>query len=137
VHGVVAKQEVSPRDFAGLLRPSTQISNADDASGSAALSFGPALIPPFRGSRAGRRRVCEREHGVTFEEAATVFADPLAKVREDRSAAHDEHRMQSMGYSLFGRLLLVVHLEVEDETTIRIISARTLDPKERRRLERE
>jgi uncharacterized protein len=78
-----------------------------------------------------------RKHGVTFEEAATVFADPLAKVRENRSAAHDEHRMQIMGYSLFGRLLLVVHIEVEDDTTIRIISARTLDPKERRRLERD
>lgn len=42
-----------------------------------------------------------------------------------------------MGYSLFGRLLLVVHIEVEDDTTIRIISARTFDPKERRRLERD
>jgi hypothetical protein len=78
-----------------------------------------------------------RKHGVTFEEAATVFADPLAKVREDRSTTHDERRMQIMGYSLFGRLLLVVHIEVQDETTIRIISARTLAPTERRRLERE
>ena len=77
-----------------------------------------------------------RKHGVTFEEAATVFVDPLAKVRKDRGAEHDEHRMQIMGYSLVGRLLLVVHIEVEDDTTIRIISARPLDPKERRRLER-
>ena len=43
--------------------------------------------------------------------------------------------MQIMGYSLLGRLLLVVHAEVQDETTIRIISARRLDPKERRGLE--
>jgi uncharacterized DUF497 family protein len=73
---------------------------------------------------------------VTFEEAATVFADPLAKVRRDRTATH-EPRMQIMGYSLFGRLLLVVHVEVEDDTTVRIISARALEPKERRRLEHE
>lgn len=78
-----------------------------------------------------------RKHGVTFEEAATVFADPLAVVRADRSASHDERRMQIMGYSLLGRLLLVVHVEVQDETTIRIISARTLDAGERRRLESE
>lgn len=48
-----------------------------------------------------------------------------------------EPRMQIMGYSLFGRLLLVVHVEVHNEATIRIISARSLDPKERRRLERQ
>jgi uncharacterized DUF497 family protein len=45
--------------------------------------------------------------------------------------------MQIMGYSVFGRLLLVVHVEVYDETTIRIISARTVAARERRRLERE
>jgi uncharacterized DUF497 family protein len=83
----------------------------------------------------GRRGPRRRKHGITFEEAATVFADPLAVVRTDRSAAHDERRMQIMGYSLLGRLLLVVHVEVHDETTIRIISARPLDAKEQRRLE--
>lgn len=46
-------------------------------------------------------KVNRRKHGVTFEEATTVFADPLAKVREDRSGAHEEHRMQIMGYSLY------------------------------------
>jgi uncharacterized protein len=90
----------------------------------------------FVWSRA-KARANRRKHRVTFEEAATVFADPLSKVREDGSAAHDEARMQIMGYSLFERLLLVVHVEVEDDTTIRIISARTVDPKERRRLEGE
>ena len=88
----------------------------------------------WSGAKAATNR---RKHGVTFEEAATVFADPLARVRDDRGAAHDERRMQIMGYSVFGRLLLVVHVEVHDETTLRIISARRLDPKERRRLERE
>jgi uncharacterized DUF497 family protein len=75
--------------------------------------------------------------GVTFEEAATVFTDPLAVVRVNRSPSRDERRMQIMGYSLLGRLRLVAHVEVYDEETIRIISARKLDPKERRRLERE
>ena len=86
-----------------------------------------------------RRKATEnrRKHGVSFEEAATVFVDPLSQVRDDQSAAHDERRMQIMGYSLFGRQLLVVHVEVHDETSIRIISARPLDAKERRRLEAE
>lgn len=78
-----------------------------------------------------------RKHGVTFEEAATVFADPLARVRQDPGASHVERRMQIMGYSVLGRLLLVVHVEVHDERTIRIISARRLEPQERRRLERD
>jgi uncharacterized DUF497 family protein len=42
-----------------------------------------------------------------------------------------------MGYSLLGRLLLVVHVEVHDDATIRIISARRLTAKQRRQLERE
>jgi hypothetical protein len=75
-----------------------------------------------------------RKHGVTFEEAATIFAEPLARIRHDPGESHAERRIQIMGYSLFGRLLLVVHVEVHDET-IRIISARRLEPKERRRLE--
>ena len=78
-----------------------------------------------------------KKHGVSFAEAATVFADPLAQVREDRSSAHSERRAQILGYSLFGRLLLVVHVEVHDEATIRIISARKCGPGERRKLERE
>ncbi len=57
-----------------------------------------------------------KKHGVSFEEAATVFADPLARVRVDESRPHAERRMQILGYSLFGRLLLVVHVEVHDET---------------------
>jgi uncharacterized DUF497 family protein len=77
-----------------------------------------------------------RKHGVTFDEAASVFADPVARVREDRGAGHGERRMQILGYSVLGRVLLVVHVEVHDET-IRIISARKLDARERRRLERE
>ena len=55
-----------------------------------------------------------RKHGVTFEEAATVFADPLARVREDH-AGSGERRMRIMGYSLFGRLLLVVLVVVHVE----------------------
>jgi uncharacterized DUF497 family protein len=76
------------------------------------------------------------KHGVTFEEAATVFGDAFAVIRNDPDGSASERRMWIMGYSSFGRLLLVVHVEVHDET-IRIISARKLGSRERRRFERE
>jgi len=44
-----------------------------------------------------------RKHRVTFEEAATVFADPLAQIRQDRRHSHAEPRSHIMGYSLLGR----------------------------------
>jgi len=38
-----------------------------------------------------------RKHGVTFEEAATIFADTLARIRQERGESHAERRMQIMG----------------------------------------
>ena len=72
-----------------------------------------------------------RKHGVTFEEAATVFADALALVVQD--AVHPE-RTLILGVSDRQRALLVVHTEL-DSTTIRIISARRATTHERRRYE--
>jgi uncharacterized DUF497 family protein len=72
-------------------------------------------------------------HGVSFSEAATVFADPLALAIDD--AVHPE-RMLLLGISDRRRLLLVVHAEL-DESTIRIISARRATSHERRRYEEE
>lgn len=62
-----------------------------------------------------------RKHGVRFEEAATVFADPLFVLTD--AARNDEARDAAIGLDASGRLLFVVHIEVED-TCIRIISAR-------------
>jgi len=72
-----------------------------------------------------------KKHGVTFEEAATVFADPLALAIED--AGHEE-RTLLLGLSGQLRVLLVVHVELDDDT-IRLISARRATSHERNRYE--
>ena len=62
----------------------------------------------------------QRKHGVAFEEAVTVFDDPLFILRD--ASRNDEHRDVAIGFSSTGRLLTVVHLEFEGQS-IRIISA--------------
>jgi uncharacterized DUF497 family protein len=61
-----------------------------------------------------------RAHGVAFEEAVTVFDDPLFVLRD--ASRNDEARNAAIGFSSGGRLLTVVHIEFDDEF-IRIISA--------------
>ena len=78
--------------------------------------------------KAGRNA---RKHGVTFEEAATVFADPLALIIEDES--HPE-KARIIGESLAARILLVVFIE-RDRDVVRLISARRATRQERRRYE--
>ena len=71
-----------------------------------------------------------RKHdGVTFEEGTTVFFDPFFRL-VDASSNH-EARDAAIGYDAMGRLLFVVHIEIEDEH-IRIISARKAENDERR-----
>jgi uncharacterized protein len=72
-----------------------------------------------------------KKHGVSFEEAATVFADPLALAIEDELYPD---RALLLGVSDRQRVLLVVHVELSDET-IRLISARRATSHERRRYE--
>jgi len=72
-----------------------------------------------------------RKHGVTFEEAASVFADPLALAIGD---AVDPGRTLLIGLSERMRILGAVYAEL-DEDTIRIISARRATSHERRRYE--
>jgi uncharacterized protein len=72
-----------------------------------------------------------KKHGVSFEEAATVFGDPLALAIED---AVDPGRVLLLGMSDRLRVLLVVHVELADDT-IRLISARRATSHERRRYE--
>ena len=62
----------------------------------------------------------ERKHAVRFEEAATVFDDPLFIVQD--ASRNDEERNAIIGFSAAARLLTVVHVEMEGEF-IRIISA--------------
>ncbi|MGH9425669.1 MAG: BrnT family toxin [Terriglobia bacterium] len=70
------------------------------------------------------------KHGVSFEEAATVFRDTLSATGQDPDHSVDEERFVIFGVSTSGRLLVVAHTERGD--TIRIISARPATPGERK-----
>jgi uncharacterized DUF497 family protein len=70
-----------------------------------------------------------RKHGVSFEEAATVFLDPLSITGNDPDHSLDEARFVTFGLSSSGRLLVVAHSERAD--TIRIITARKATRAER------
>jgi uncharacterized DUF497 family protein len=73
------------------------------------------------------------KHGVSFEDASTVFRNPLAKVLPDPTHSEQEQRSLIIGHSAGGRLLLVVFTESGDR--IRIISARDASARERREYE--
>ncbi len=70
------------------------------------------------------------KHGVSFGEATEVFYDPNALEGEDAEHSHDEARFFIIGYST-SRLLFVVFAERRGDV-IRIISARTPTPTERK-----
>jgi len=75
------------------------------------------------------------KHDVDFQEAATVFRDPLLLVQADMEHSQEEERWIALGKSVKQLLLVVVH--TEDEHTIRLISARRAEPRERRRYEQQ
>ena len=64
-----------------------------------------------------------RKHGVSFEEAVSVFSNPLARVFADEEHSAEESREIIIGHSSAKRLLLVCFMEVEMDR-VRIISAR-------------
>jgi uncharacterized DUF497 family protein len=70
------------------------------------------------------------KHGVSFQEAATVFADPLAAIFPDEKHSINEIRELIIGHSSKKRLLIVSF--TERRTAIRIISARRATRKERK-----
>lgn len=70
-----------------------------------------------------------KKHRVTFQEAATVFGDPLAVTFQDPDHSGKEERQITFGLSIQKRLIVVSHTERKDRT--RIISARLMDRKER------
>lgn len=70
------------------------------------------------------------KHGVSFEEAASVFYDPLAVTGADPDHSEGEERQVTFGISSVGRLLVVAHTDRGD--AIRIISARVATRRERR-----
>ena len=70
-----------------------------------------------------------KKHGVSFHDAATVFADPLAITFVDPDHSHGEHRFLTFGHSKSSSLFVVVH--TERQLKIRIISARRATRHER------
>lgn len=76
-----------------------------------------------------------RKHGVTFDEASTVFGDPLALLMPDPDHSMREERYLVLGMSNQRRLLVVAFAERPPRT--RLISARRATRNERRRYEEE
>ena len=70
-----------------------------------------------------------KKHGVAFQEAATVFGDPLAVTFADPDHSEDEERYLTFGLSLQRRLIVVSYTQRGEQT--RIISARLMDREER------
>ena len=74
-----------------------------------------------------------KKHGVSFDEAVTVFYDPLSATFDDPDHSHEERRFLTIGYSSNARLLVVSHTEHKGK--VRIISARRATRHERKRHE--
>jgi uncharacterized protein len=70
-----------------------------------------------------------RKHKISFQEAVTVFHDPLVATIPDPDHSSDEERLVAIGYSNKHRLLVVVFTERGQRT--RIISYRRAEPAER------
>jgi len=80
-----------------------------------------------------KARVNLRKHKVSFDEAVTVFYDPLAATFDDLDHSRRERRFLTIGYSSHRRLLVVCHTERRD--AVRLISARRAAAHERKRHE--
>jgi len=71
-----------------------------------------------------------KKHGVTFQEAATIFGDPLTITFPDPDHSAGENRFITFGLSLQRRLIVASHTERIGKT--RSINARLMDRKERK-----
>ena len=80
-----------------------------------------------------KARTNAQKHGVTFDEATTVFADPLALFMPDPDHSEGEERYLLLGMSTQRRLLVIAFAERPPRT--RLISARRAIRRERRRYE--
>lgn len=78
----------------------------------------------------------QRKHGVTFEEAESVFSDDQGLFMSDPDHSEDEDRFILLGLSSALRSLVVCHCYREGEDVVRIISARKANPSERRQYNR-
>jgi uncharacterized DUF497 family protein len=74
-----------------------------------------------------------RQHGVSFEEAATVFLDPLAVTYPDPNHSDEENREITIGHSARHRVVFLSHTRRGDRT--RLISGRKATKRERKQYE--
>jgi hypothetical protein len=74
-----------------------------------------------------------RKHGVAFDEAVTVFYDPLSATFDNPTHSVGEERFITIGYSARGRLLVVAH--TDRGPRVRIFSARCATAREKERHE--
>jgi uncharacterized DUF497 family protein len=75
-----------------------------------------------------------KKHGVSFQEAASVFGDPLSITYYDPDHSIGEHRYITVGVSRSGKFLMVAH--TDRGNNVRIISARNMTRQERRYYEK-
>lgn len=73
------------------------------------------------------------KHGISFNEATTIFGDPLAVTIDDPDHSQDEQRLLTTGLSERQRLIIVAHTDREGR--IRIFSARDVTSAERKQYE--
>jgi len=69
-----------------------------------------------------------KKHGISFDEAATIFDDPMFITVIDEEHSIDEERYITIGLSTYGKLLLVAHTDRQGK--IRLISARKATKKD-------
>jgi uncharacterized DUF497 family protein len=72
-----------------------------------------------------------RKHGVSFEEAETIFSDEFAILIYDPDHSGQEDRFLLLGMSVKLRTLVVAHCYRKDDDVVRMISARKANRKER------
>jgi uncharacterized DUF497 family protein len=77
-----------------------------------------------------KARFNEKKHGISFSEAETVFYDENARLLYDADHSSEEDRYILLGMSESLSLLVVCHLYIEEEETIRIFSARRANKRE-------
>ena len=70
------------------------------------------------------------KHGISFEEARTVFLDEYARLIDDQDHSQEEERFVLLGYSFEARCLIVNHCYREPNSVIRLISARRATARE-------
>ena len=80
-----------------------------------------------------KNRINLEKHGITFEEASTVFFDDRAIIFDDPEHSIDEDRFLLLGMSETAKVCIVCHCYRESNTVIRIISARQATRKEEQR----